>query len=78
MAVQVSSYSRAVAVTKSDTTVVGCKGFYVGGAGDVAVKCQSGDTAVTFVACIVGQIYPVEAYIIMSAGTSATNIVALY
>jgi hypothetical protein len=73
-----SGYTRAEAVTKSDSTVFGCKAFYVGGAGNVAIKTHSGATAVTLTACIVGQIYPIQCYNIMSTNTTATAIVALW
>jgi len=73
-----SGYTRAEAVTKSDSTVLGCKAFYVGGAGNVAIKTHAEGTAVTLTACIVGQVYPIQCYNIMSANTSATAIVALW
>jgi hypothetical protein len=87
MTAQVQSYDRAVAVTKSDSTVLNCAGFYVGGAGNVAIQsigntgqdsASSADTAVTLTACIVGTIYPIACARIMSTNTTATNIVALY
>lgn len=73
-----AAYSRAEAVTKSDSTVLNCKAFYVGGAGNVAIKTHDGATAVTLTACIVGQIYPIECRHIMSTNTTATAIVALW
>lgn len=69
---------RAVVVTPSDSTVVEARALYVGGAGNVAVKCQVNDTAVTFVGVAAGTILPVAAYNVMSTNTTATNIVALY
>lgn len=86
MTLQVQAYDRALAVTKSDTTILGCAGFYVGGAGNVAIQTigttgiadGAADTAVTLTACIVGQIYPIACYRIMSTNTTATAIVALY
>jgi hypothetical protein len=53
------------------------RGLYVGGAGDVEVKGRDG-VAATFVAVPAGTILPVEAEIVMSTGTTATAIVALY
>lgn len=75
-----SSYRKAAAVTKSDSTVVNCEGFYVGGAGNVAIiaKDDPTGTAVTLTACIVGQVYPIACKRIMSTNTTATAIVALY
>jgi hypothetical protein len=71
-------YTKAEAVTKSDSTVLKCKAFYVGGAGNVAIKTDAGATAVTLTACIVGQVYEIECYHIMSTNTTATAIVALW
>ncbi len=75
-----SSYRKAAAVTKSDSTLVNCEGFYVGGAGNVAIiaKDDATDTAVTLTACIVGQYYPIACKKIMSTNTTATAIVALF
>lgn len=80
------TYDRAVAVTKSDTTVYDCKAIFVGGAGNVAVQTRgttgiadgSPDAAVTLTGCLAGTIYPIAAYRIMSTNTTATAIVALY
>lgn len=69
---------RAAAVTKSDATIVNARALYIGGAGDVAVTCQEGDTAVTFVGVAAGTILPVAARLVMSTNTTATSIVALY
>lgn len=68
---------RAAAVTPSDSTVVAARALYIGGAGDLAIKCQAGDTTVTFSAVPAGTIIPVAAYNVMAA-TTATSIVALY
>jgi hypothetical protein len=81
MADPVTSYERAVAVTPSDSTVLDCEGFYVGGAGNVAIVPKRGGTtgtAVTLTACIVGQYYPIACHKIMSTNTTATLVVALY
>lgn len=72
------SYTRAAAVTTSDSTVLKCKAFYVGGAGNVAIKTHEGATAVTFTAVLVGHVYRVECYNIMATNTTATAIVALW
>lgn len=74
------SYRKAAAVTTSDSTIVNCEGFYVGGAGNVAIiaKDDATDTAVTLTACIVGQYYPIACKKIMSTNTTATLIVALF
>lgn len=78
MSLPVSSYVKAVAVTKSDSTVLNCEGFYVGGAGDVAITPRDGAAAVTLTAIIPGTVYPIACNKIMSTNTSATAIVALY
>lgn len=80
MASPVTSYSGAAAVTKSDTTIVDCEGFFVGGAGNVAIvaKGDGSNTAVTLTGCLVGTVYPIACKKIMSTNTTATNIVALY
>ncbi len=66
-----------VAVTPSDSTVYACRALYIGTTGNVALRQESGATAVTFVGVPVG-ILPVGAYNVMSTNTTASNIVALY
>lgn len=78
MAAPVASYVKAADVTKSDSTVVDCEGFYVGGAGNVAIVPKGGGAAVTLTAIIPGTLYPIACQKIMSTNTSATAIVALY
>lgn len=74
------NYRKAQAVTKSDSTIVDCEGFYVGGAGNVAIVAKDDDsnTAVTLTAIVVGTVYNIACKKIMSANTTATAIVALY
>lgn len=77
-------YTKAVAITKSDTANFSKQGtsdnltsaIYVGGAGDVAVVFQ--DDSVVVFTCIAGQILPVKAKRVNSTGTTATAMVALY
>lgn len=79
-------YTRSAAVTKSDSTVLNCKGFFVGGAGNVAIQSLgtaniadgSPDAAVTLTGCTVGTMYEIPAYRIMSTNTTATNIIAFW
>lgn len=67
----------AVAVTPSDaTTLPITRGLYVGTTGDVAVIMADGQT-VTFTAVPV-QILPVQVSKVLSTGTTASNILALY
>lgn len=74
-----ATYGTAAAVTPSDTTIINCRAIYVGGAGNVAVKCTSGATAVTFTAPPVGTILPININggQIMATNTTATLLVAL-
>lgn len=67
----------AVAVTPSDTTVVGCRALYIGGAGNVVVDFQDGNSNITFSAVPVGTLLPIAA-LKVKAATTATLIVALY
>lgn len=67
-----------VALTKSDsTTFAPTRGLYVGGAGDVAVKDLSGNS-VTLVGATAGSVLPIRCTMLLSTGTSATSVVALY
>lgn len=71
-------YTKAAAVTPSDTTVVAARGLYIGGAGNVAIQTDANAAAVTFTAPPVGTLLPVQAYRVMSTNTTATLIVALF
>lgn len=67
------------AVTKSDTVPVpggASRGLYIGGAGDLVVKSDSGAAAVTFKAVPAGTILPIRVNFVMAA-TTATDIVSL-
>jgi hypothetical protein len=52
--------------------------LYIGGAGDVSVKGPQMGAAVVFKAVPAGMILPVEVTSVMSTGTTATDIVAIY
>lgn len=68
----------AVAVTKSDTTELApTQALFVGGAGNVAVLTVGGET-VTFTGVIAGSILPVRVTKVLAAGTTATNITAIW
>jgi hypothetical protein len=69
---------RAVAVVPSDATVLNCRAIYVGGGGDLAVTPLKGADAVVFEGVQAGSILPISARSIMSTGTTATAVVALY
>jgi hypothetical protein len=71
--------SHASAVTPHDTNDLPfiSRALFVGGAGNVAVEMGSGDN-VTFTGVPAGFILPIEVSKVLSTGTTATNIVALY
>ena len=69
---------RFAEVTPSDTsTLTGVRGVYVGGTGTLEVVDSAG-TAATFTAVPAGCMLPISPTKIMSTGTSATQLVALY
>lgn len=72
--------SSAVAVTPHDTNelTVYSRGLYVGVSGNVAVIPVNGSSAVTFVGLAAGIIHPIRAKVVLSTGTTATSIVAVY
>jgi hypothetical protein len=69
---------RAVVVAPSDATILNCRAIYVGGGGDLAVTPLKGTEAVVFESVQAGSILPISARSILSTGTTATAIVALY
>jgi hypothetical protein len=69
--------TRYVAVTPSDTTVVGCRAIYVGVTGTLVLQAYEGGPSVTFTAVAAGVEHALSAYRIMAAST-ATSINALY
>lgn len=73
---QVSTSARKVlAIVPSDATAVDLGAIYVGGAGNVTVRCIDG-TVVTFTAPPVGTIIPVACDRVMAA-TTATLLIGL-
>ena len=75
------------AVTPSDSANLAlgpnsmyARALYVGGAGNVTVVSAADDTEtpVTFTAVPAGSILPIQVRAVMSTGTTATAIVALY
>lgn len=73
----ISGAYHAVAVTKSDATVITTtRGLYIGVSGDVVVTMASGATPITFKAVPVG-ILSVQVTQVLDA-TAATDILALY
>lgn len=69
---------KGVAVTASDATIIEpTRGIYVGSGGDIAVKFTDGGT-VTLVGAVTGTILPIQVVQVLSTGTSASSLVALY
>lgn len=67
----------AVAVTASDATVIPVtRGLYIGVAGNLAVRMADGMSA-SFANVPVG-VFPIQVDQVLSTGTLATDIVALY
>jgi hypothetical protein len=75
-----SPADNAVAVTPNDSTdltyVTRC--VYVGGAGNVTVTMAGGGSNVAYVAVPAGTFMPIRVSRILSTGTTATSILALY
>lgn len=76
--------TRFKAVTPSDTVLLTynnqqarCKGLFVGGAGNLVVKDDAGNS-VTFTGVLAGVMYPISTQQVMSTSTTATSIVALF
>lgn len=66
------------AVTPSNSTVITLtRGLYIGDGGDVAVTWQNGGSSV-FVDVPTGTILPIQVKQVLSTGTNAQSIVALY
>jgi hypothetical protein len=69
---------RGVAVTPSDSTVLAAtRGLWVGTVGNVAVEFSDGSTA-TLTAPALGVIHDLRVTKVLSTGTTAGSIVALY
>lgn len=69
----------AESVTPSDSTdlTVRSRALYIGGSGDLVVILTPGSSPVTFASCPAG-VLPVQASRVLSTGTTATGIVALW
>lgn len=72
---------RLRAVTPNDSTNLPlgtAAALWVGGAGNVAILADIDTSAVTIVAIPAGTILPIRTKRVLSTGTTATSIVALY
>jgi hypothetical protein len=69
----------AAPVTLSDTTDISPKprALYIGVGGDVVVQMTNGDQ-ITFKNAVAGSIIPISVKRVLSTGTVASSIVALY
>jgi hypothetical protein len=67
------------AVTPHDTNELDnySRALWVGGAGNIALTTAGGDS-ITLSNIVAGSLIPIQAKIVLSTGTTATNIVALY
>jgi len=71
--------AHAVAVTKSDTTILSpTRYIWVGGTGDLAVLLAGDSVAVTLSAVPAGTMLQICAQKVMSTNTTATLIIALW
>lgn len=79
MTIDIRPIEDGVAVTKSDSTLLGCtRALWIGGAGDVAVTHYKTGTVATYAGVAAGTMIPVRVSKVMSTNTTATNILALY
>lgn len=70
---------KAVAITPSNTVQIPTtRGIYVGTTGDLRVTLHRDVSAVTFVGVLAGTLLPIRAKLVLSTGTTALNLLALY
>lgn len=75
----VTTFRRHASVTASDSTVFDEESaIYVGTTGNIALRLIGDSTTVTYVAVPAGTWMPVVADMVLSTGTTATNIVRGY
>lgn len=69
-----------VSITPNDGTDIAenARALYIGGAGDVSVIAVGDSSAVTLTAVSAGTILPIRVKRVLSTGTTATAIVALF
>lgn len=71
-----TTYGTAKAITTSDSVLQRYSAIYVGGAGNLTVIAESGDSLL-FTAVPVGRIIRCRVTKVMATGTAATNLVGL-
>jgi hypothetical protein len=71
--------SNAAAVTPNDSTDLAAvsRALFVGGAGNIAVT-MAGGQSITFTGVTAGAVLPIRVSRILSTGTTATSIVAVW
>ncbi len=70
--------SFALAVSTNATIDPPCRGIYVGGTGDVTVNMAGDGATVVFSGVPAGVILPVRVTMVLTAGTTATNMTSLW
>lgn len=70
-------YSHAAAVSPSDTADNYGSGLFIGGAGNVSLVTEAGDT-LTFNTPAVGFVLPIRFKQVRATGTTATNLVRVW
>jgi len=69
-------FVNAVAVTPHDTNANAFDALYIGGAGNVAVVTQGGQST-TFIAPPIGTVLYIKTKQVLATGTTASNLVGL-
>jgi hypothetical protein len=67
----------AAAITPGTPFAQTCRAIYVGGDGAVVATMEDG-TNITFAAAKAGSVLPIRATQVVSSGTTASNLVALF
>lgn len=71
---------KGYAITPSDSADLPIvpRAIFVGGAGNITLRLVDDSANIVLNGCLAGSIIPVRANKVMSTGTTATNLVALY